>query len=96
MTPLNFRWCFVSSCVVSSSAVPRLKKGPDRECSVILDDELEMVLAVRLAFGLAHLGGWVGSVGVVGSLSDAVSASGGNMALLLGNDAVSFPSTSSA
>lgn len=81
---------------MSSSVVVRLKKGPDRELSVILDDRPEGGLAVRFGFSLAHFGGWTGSVGVVQLLSDVVSASGGNMVLFLGDDAVSFLSTSSA
>jgi hypothetical protein len=81
---------------VSSSVVLRPKKGPDRELSVILDDRPEDGLAVRLTFDLAHFGGLTGSVAVVESLSDAVSASGGNMVLFLGDNAVSFISTSSA
>jgi hypothetical protein len=81
---------------VSSSVVLRLKKGPGRELSVVLDGRLESDLAVCLKFGLAHFGGWMGSVGIVGSLSDAVSVSGGNMVFFLGDNAVSFISTSSA
>jgi hypothetical protein len=81
---------------MSSSVVLRLKKGPDRELRVILEDRPEDGLAVRLAFDFAHFGlGCMGSVGVVGSLSNAVSASDGNMVLFLGDDTVSFPSTSS-
>jgi hypothetical protein len=81
---------------VSSSVVLRLTKGPGRDLSVVLDDRLESDPVVRLAFGLDHFGGWTGSVGVVGSLSDAVSVSGGNIVLFFGDNAISFISTSSA